>query len=195
MYVPMSLNLLHNMIFFSVICSIHSLVYKEIHNIVYQKKKENCSQDLCPVKAETPDLLYHFGGAAVYSMLKKRKALPRPVTESVANEIMLLKCLENSQKSNLPALMNDIDTSHGGFVVPHTSLLSFLQEADINVREFINDKNVRHYPNNVIKMATESVWNNEELKCLFMDCIEELDLCDILDSKSMDIKGSQHKYQ
>ena len=82
-------------------------------------------------------------------------------------------------------MINDIYTSHGGFVVPHTSLLPFLQEAFINMREFINDKNARHYPNNIIKMAKKSVQNNEELKCLFMDCIEELDLCDILDSKSM----------
>ena len=83
-------------------------------------------------------------------------------------------------------MINDIDTSHGGFVVPHTSLLPFLQEADISVKQFINDKNVRRYPNSFINIAKESVRNNEELKCLFMDCIEEFDWCDMLDSKDMD---------
>ena len=102
MYVPTSLNLPHKIIFFFPLYAQFTLWFTRKFTILFtRKKKENCSQDLCPVKIETPNLLYRVGGAG---MLKTKKALPGPVPESVANEIKLLNCLKNSERKQPPSV-------------------------------------------------------------------------------------------
>ena len=59
---------------FAVICAIHTIVYKKIHSLIYTRKREICSQTISSPKPESLGLLYRFGGAALHSMLKKRKA-------------------------------------------------------------------------------------------------------------------------
>ena len=167
---------------FAVICAIHIIVYKKIHSLTYTRKREICSQTISSPKPESLDLLYRFGGAALHSMLKKRKAQSKS-KEAVTKEIEFITGLTDTSKSSIPSSLKDLDV--GGLILPHSNLLPLIQEADMCVREFINDKNVKRYPTQFIKMAKQSVQNNDELEQLFLDCIEELDSSKALNSMGM----------
>ena len=77
--------------------------------------------------------------------------------------------------SNISFHIHFKDLDVGGLILPHANLLPFIEEADMYVREFINDKNVKRYPTQFIKMAKQSIQNNDKLDQLFLDCMEELD--------------------
>ena len=65
-------------------------------DLIYTRKREICSQTISSPKPESFDLLYRFGGAALYSMLKKRKAQSiskEAVTKEIEFITGLLKCI------------------------------------------------------------------------------------------------------
>ena len=148
-----------------------------LHSLVYdfaQTESYNFSQPLDVHQDITPEddvTLYRMSGAALCQMIKlrkdtlsdkkgKRKTTPSSRSQMELELDFLIK-LKETDKSQLPEALKILDEGHLTFV--KKEFLSFVREADLNIREFVNERRLKKHKNNFLEVVHFNIYNDEEL--------------------------------
>ena len=165
-----------------------------LHSLVYdfaQTESYSASQPLDVQHNITPEddvSLYRISGAALCQMIQlrkdtlsekkgKRKITPQSRSE-MEIELHLLMQLKETDKSHLPNALKVLDEGNLTFV--KKDFLNFVREADVNIREFVNEKRLKKHKNSLLKVVHFNVYNDDQLLKSFKWSIEKC--------------GSSHQY-
>lgn len=148
-----------------------------LHSLVYdfaQAESYNLAQPPDIKQAITPEddvSLYRMSGAALCQMIKLRKDTlsekkgkrkPTPVSrDQMELELDLLVKLRETDKSQLPEALKILDEGHLTFV--KKDFLDFVREADLNIREYVNERSLKKHESNFLEVVHFNVYNNEQL--------------------------------
>ena len=151
---------------------VHSLVYDCAQTDSYNlSKPDDEHQTIAP---EDDVSLYRISGAALCNMIKlrqdtlsqgkgKRQITPESRSK-METELSLLVQLKETDKSHLPEALKLLDEGNLTFV--KKEFLDFVREADLNIREFVNERRLKKHKSNFLEVAHFNVYNDEELlKC------------------------------
>lgn len=162
--------------FNSVMIAIQSAVYDYLNSVVVQHTPTvealnggttNTSDST--ISQESNDVYYRFGGAALAEMLKNRykkiHCCPFEKRGDVVSEITVLKAMQCTDKSTIPASLQYRDKGYMYF--PCEDVIQFVKAVDLCVRQFANSDGMRKWGKRLIEVATDSVKNNLELKGIY----------------------------
>ena len=90
----------------------------------------------------------------------KRKTTPSSRSQMELELDFLIK-LKEADKSQLPEALKILDEGHLTFV--KKEFLSFVREADLNIREFVNERRLKKHKNNFLEVVHFNIYNDEEL--------------------------------
>lgn len=76
-------------------------------------------------------------------------------------ELDFLTHLKETDKSHLPAALQILDEGHLTFV--KKEFLTFVREADLNIREYVNERSLKKHKTNFLEVVHFNVYNDEEL--------------------------------
>ena len=158
-----------------------------IHSLVYdfaQTESYSISQPLDVKQNVTPEddvSLYRISGAALCQMIKLRKDTlsekkgKRKLTSDsrgqMETELDLLLQLKQPNKSHLPEALKLLDEGNLTFI--KKDLLNFVREADLNIREYVNEKRLKKHKGNFLEVIHFNVYNDAELLKTFKWSIEK----------------------
>ena len=125
---------------------LHSLVYDfaqtEAYNFAQPKDVPHI------IKREDDVALYRISGAALCQMVRLRKntlsekkgkrGMTSASRDQMEIELDFLTHLKETDKSHLPAALQILDEGHLTFV--KKDFLTFVREADLNIREYVNER-------------------------------------------------------
>ena len=148
-----------------------------LHSLVYdfaQTESYNFSQPLDIHQDITPEddvALYRMSGAALCQMIKlrkdtlsekkgKRKTTPDSRSQMEMELDFLIK-LKETDKSHVPEALNILDEGHLTFV--KKEFLNFVREADLNIREYVNERSLKKHKSNFLEVVHFNVYNDEQL--------------------------------
>ena len=158
-----------------------------IHSLVYdfaQTKSFSFSQPVDTSFSVTPEddvALYRISGAALCQMIKLRKdtlsgkegrrELTSERRTKMECELEILLSLRENDKSHLPNALRLLD--EGFLTYVKEELLQFVREADMNIREFVNERKLKRHKNNFLEVVHYNVYNDEELLKTFNWSVEK----------------------
>jgi len=120
--------------------------------------------------ADSEDVYFHFGGAAMCSMLHNKCAKIKNCVlsqkDKVSQEITVLQQLGVHQKEDKAGYLKYCDEGHKYF--PCTKLLPFLKAVDIAISKKVNDATLRQEGSDVLTAVVESVHSDQNLHSLFV---------------------------
>ena len=148
---------------------LHSLVYDfaqtEAYNFAQPKDVPHI------IKPEDDVALYRMSGAALCQMVRLRKdtlsqkkgkrGMTSASRDQMEIELDFLTHLKETDKSHLPAALQILDEGHLTFV--KKEFLTFVREADLNIREYVNERSLRKHKTNFLEVVHFNVYNDEEL--------------------------------
>ena len=148
---------------------LHSLVYDfaqtEAYNFAQPKDVPHI------VKPEDDVALYRMSGAALCQMMRLRKdtlsekkgkrGMTSASRDQMEIELEFLTHLKETDKSHLPAALRILDEGHLTFV--KKDFLNFVREADLNIREYVNERSLKKHKTNFLEVVHFNVYNDEEL--------------------------------
>lgn len=148
---------------------LHSLVYDfaqtEAYNFAQPKDVPHI------VKPEDDVALYRMSGAALCQMMRLRKdtlsekkgkrGMTSASRDQMEIELEFLTHLKENDKSHLPAALRILDEGHLTFV--KKEFLNFVREADLNIREYVNERSLKKHKTNFLEVVHFNVYNDEEL--------------------------------
>ena len=76
-------------------------------------------------------------------------------------ELEFLTHLKETDKSHLPAALRILDEGHLTFV--KKEFLNFVREADLNIREYVNECSLKKHKTNFLEVVHFNVYNDVEL--------------------------------
>ena len=76
------------------------------------------------------------------------------------SELDFLVKLKENYKSHLPEALKIVDEGHLTFV--KREFLNFVREADLNIREYVNERNLKKHKSNFLEVVHFNVYNNEQ---------------------------------
>ena len=76
-------------------------------------------------------------------------------------ELDFLTHLKKTDKSHLPAALQILEEGHLTFV--KKEFLTFVREADLNIREYVNERSLKKHKTNFLEVVHFNVYNDEEL--------------------------------
>lgn len=76
-------------------------------------------------------------------------------------ELNLLVKLRETDKSQLPEALKILNEGHLTFV--KKDFLDFVREADLNIREYVNECNLKKHKSNFLEVVYFNVYNDEQL--------------------------------
>ena len=148
-----------------------------LHSLVYdfpQTESYNFSQPLRIQQDITPEddaALFRMSGAALCQMIKLRKdtlsetkGKRKTTTHSrsqMESELEFLVNLKETDKSHLPDALKILDEGHLTFV--KKEFLNFVREADLNIREYVNERSLKKHKRNFLEVVHFNVYNDEQL--------------------------------
>ena len=110
-----------------------------------------------------------MSGEALCQMVRLRKDTlsqeegERGMTSASRNqmdiELDFLTHLKETDKSHLPAALQILDEGHLTFV--KKEFLTFVREADLNIREYVNERSLRKHKTNFLEVVHFNVYNDE----------------------------------
>lgn len=158
-----------------------------LHSLVYdfaQTESYSVSQPLDVRQNITPEddvSLYRISGAALCQMIKLRKDTPsekkvkRKITPGSRSQMEmkldLLEKLKETDKSYLPKALKLLDEGNLTFV--KKDFLNFLREADVNIREYVNERRLKKHKNSLLKVVLFNVYNDDQLLKSFKWSLEK----------------------
>ena len=86
-------------------------------------------------------------------------------------ELEILLSLRENDKSHLPSALHLLD--EGFLTYVKEELLQFVREADMNIREFVNESKLKRHKNNFLEVVHYNVYNDEELLKTFNWSVEK----------------------
>lgn len=112
-----------------------------------------------------------MSGAALCQMIKLRKDTlsekkgKRKTTlhsrSQMEGELDFLIKLKETDKSHLPEALKILDEGHLTFV--KREFLNFVREADLNIREYVNDRSLKKHKSNFLEVVHFYVYNDQQL--------------------------------
>ena len=148
-----------------------------LHSLVYdfaQTESYNFSQPLQIQQDITPEddvTLFRMSGAALCQMIKLRKdtlsekkGKRKTTTHSrsqMESELGFLVNLKETDKSHLPDALKILDEGHLTFV--KKEFLNFVREADLSIREYVNERSLKKHKSNFLEVVHFNVYNDEQL--------------------------------
>ena len=147
---------------------VHSLVYDFAQSESYNfAQPVDVQQKILP---EDDVTLYRMSGAALCQMIQLRKDTlsekkgKRKVTSQsrvdVEFELEILYKLKECDKNSLPQALKLLDGGNLTFV--KKDFLNFVRDADLTIREYVNEKKLKH-KNNFLEVVHFNVYNDEQL--------------------------------
>ena len=148
---------------------LHSLVYDFAQTEAYNFTQPKDAPHI--VKPEYNVALYRMSGAAICQMMKLRKdtlsekkgkrGMTSASRDQMEIELEFLTHLKETDKSHLPAALRIHDEGHLTFA--KKEFLNFVREADLNIREYVNERNLKKHKTNFLEVVHFNVYNDEEL--------------------------------
>ncbi|KAL9984460.1 hypothetical protein ACROYT_G006754, partial [Oculina patagonica] len=148
---------------------LHSLVYDFAQTESYHLAQPPAIEQV--ITPEDDVSLYRMSGAALCKMIKLRKDTlaekkgkrkPTQVSrDQMELELDLLVKLRETDKSQLPEALKILDEGHLTFV--KKDFLDFVREADINIREYVNERCLNKHKSNFLEVVHFNVYNDEQL--------------------------------
>lgn len=124
---------------------------------------EGSSTELSP---EPDDVYYHFGGAALSSMLHKCysniHSCPLYKRSFVLVKITILKSLVCCDKSVIPPSLQYWD--RGFMYFPDPMFMTFIKAVDNKVRFVANNNGIKKHGKQIIEVATHQIVSDSSLK-------------------------------
>ena len=158
---------------------LHSLVYDFAQTEAYNFGQPKDVSHI--IKREDDVALYRISGAALCQMVRLRKDTlsekkgKRGMTHASRGQIEIeldfLTHLKETDKSHLPAALQILDEGHLTFV--KKEFLTFVREADLNIREYVNERSLKKHKTNFLEVVHFNVYNDEELLKSFKWAAEE----------------------
>ena len=148
---------------------LYSLVYDFAQTASYDLSQPlHIQQDITP---EDDVALFRMSGAALCQMIKLRKdtlsekkGKRKTTTHSrsqMESELDFLVKLKETDKSHLPEALKILDEGHLTFV--KKEFLNFVREADLNIREYVNERSLKEHKSNFLEVVHFNVYNDEQL--------------------------------
>ena len=156
----------------AIIVSVCSAVYNYFLKRV--TKVQHVSQDI-------ESIYYRFCGAALANMLHtrydKRRSCKQEQKEGVEHEILVLKCIQCTDKSHIPEELKYRDW--GFMYFPSIEFLSFLRGLDSCVMESAHESTFKKYGPEMTEVAVKQLEATQELqqqfKSLITSCLLQKD--------------------
>jgi hypothetical protein len=119
---------------------------------------------------ENLEMLYRYAGAALHSMIEKRKKLSSP-----NEELKILYALK-IKKEDCTSIPSQIDSlNNGGLVVISPRMIPFINELMVEINKLINDAKLQLHGKQMISKASEELKaNDDKLKDSFKICLTEI---------------------
>ena len=121
---------------------------------VQESDEQVCSSPI--IAEESEDVYYRFGGAALKEMLHNRyqrmHSCPPDKRSQVYVEISILKSMQCSDKSTIPASLKYRDRGHMYF--PSQNVLPFIKAVDELVRQIANKDGMKKHGKMIIEVAS-----------------------------------------
>ena len=126
------------------------------------------------VFADSDDVYYRFGGAAIASMLRSRYSRIKTcaLTDKVSIEISVLQkssIHKPEDKSDVPGYLKYRDNGYMYF--PCIELVPFLKAVDISTKENCNDTNFRKHGSELLKTLPDQVVGSSSLRSIFVNAV------------------------
>ena len=148
---------------------VHSLVYDFAQSESYSfAQPVDVQQKILP---EDDVTLYRMSGAGLCQMIKLRKDTlsekkgKRKMTSQsrveVEFELEILDKLKESDKNSLPQALKLLDEGNLTFV--KKDFVNFVRDADLTIREYVNEKKLNKHKNNFLEVVPFNVYNDEQL--------------------------------
>ena len=77
------------------------------------------------------------------------------------SELDFLVKLKETDKTHLPESLTILDEGHLTFV--RKEFLNFVREADLNIREYVNERSLKKHKSNFLEVVHFNIYNNEQL--------------------------------
>ncbi|PFX14947.1 hypothetical protein AWC38_SpisGene20862 [Stylophora pistillata] len=147
---------------------VHSLVYDFAQSESYNLAKpvDQVQQSILP---EDDVTLYRMSGAAFCQMIKLRKDTlsekkgKRKVTSQsridMELELDILEKLKESDKNSLSQALKLLDEGNLTFV--KKDFLNFVRDADLTIREYVNERKLNKHKNNFLEVVHFNVYSDE----------------------------------
>lgn len=158
---------------------VHSLVYDFAQSESYASHTSALfakDDDQNNVTPEDEVSLYRISGAALCRMIKLRREtlsnkkgrrhVSAQTRKLMEDELQLLENLKESDKSGLPDALKILDEGNLTFFKKNI-IIEFVSQADLRVRELINDKQFRKHKQNLLNVVHFIVYNDVQLREIF----------------------------
>ena len=96
--------------------------------------------------------------------LSEKKGKRKTTTHSqsqMESELNFLVKLKETDKSHLPEALKILDEGHLTFV--KKEFLNFVREADLNIREYVNEQSLKKHKSNFLEVVHFNVYSDEQL--------------------------------
>ena len=108
-----------------------------------------------------------MSGAALCQMINLRKdtlserKVKCKTTSQMESELDFLVKLKETDKSHLPEALKILDKGHLTFV--KKEFLNLIREADLNIREYVNERSLKKHNSNFLESCHFNAYNDEQL--------------------------------
>lgn len=156
---------------------LHSLVYDFAQTEAYNFSQPKDVPYI--VKPEDDVALYRMSGAALCQMMRLRKdtlsekkgkrGMTSASRDQMEIELEFLTHLKETDKSHLPAALRILDEGHLTFV--KKEFLNFVREADLNIREYVNERSLKKHNTFSLGLDNSSIHEEEILTYHSQFCV------------------------
>lgn len=149
-----------------IVSSLAFIVFDLMSEKVKEKKKEcieRATNEVTTTWHESNTALNRFAGAALHSMIEKRKKLSKD-----HRELKMLKLMKQKKKDKNDPL------DQGGLTSISPAMLPFLNQLLIAINEHINNDTLKEHGKEMVKVALEKLLSSAELELEFNMCIERV---------------------
>ena len=153
-----------------IVSTLAYIVYDMMCDKVKEKKEKKSQLEAETVEFhESTVSLYRYAGAALHSMMEKRKKLSLK-----HKELKLLHAMQ-IKKEELDVIPSQVQyLTDGGLVIVSPVIIPFIQELMIEINENINSEKLKLHGKNMIKVALEKIEAIDRLKISFKTCITKV---------------------